>query len=581
MSTLFRSYSSFLNSVYNYPKNMETNHLIFNNFYTNFNNFVDYNFTSNLNRYPIYGYKNQIINDMTIYDIGKIHNISADGTNYLIDAIDKHHILSQKNVLDKIPIIRSEFIKDYSQQFTYFSKIEDLYDQTLFFNLKSIKPYNNFPELLFNEPFDSKLNNGSFLQYFTLQILFQQIYFNSNNFLSKSIIYFTDNDIINNDNIIDEFDLFINIEHEVITNEIVDVILKNVYQFPAVTKSIKDKMTLDITPNVLEIKQIFKDFVNDEIKDPVLDMSQIFNDSLANIFAVKITTDIYKNDLYFNQNTISSLVDVENKIIEDYKNELSPINIQQYLYLLFFYKFWPFKFINIIPYIVNNYVENFLKKDTDVCIDIFDLNLNIQNIINSLNSNELINYLDENNTNSYFITLKNQNQNSKFTMFLYFTQKLDLFIETDQFIKYIENIVNKIYKSLSSSTHVEYKFNWFKNHKVLHAYFKTLFRKHITSNTIFNNIYTLFDNEMTKIIGNTTGDEKCDTQILYEKEEIETTNQNLINYDNQIYTFFENHVTSTLMSEISFEYISYFLLDKSLIEDGGIGNWTIDDYIIK
>jgi len=581
MSTLFRSYSSFLNSVYNYPKNMETNHLIFNNFYTNFNNFVDYNFTSNLNRYPIYGYKNQIINDMTIYDIGKIHNISADGTNYLIDAIDKHHILSQKNVLDKIPIIRSEFIKDYSQQFTYFSKIEDLYDQTLFFNLKSIKPYNNFPELLFNEPFDTKLNNGSFLQYFTLQILFRQIYFNSNNFLSKSIIYFTDNDIINNDNIIDEFDLFINIEHEVITNEIVDVILKNVYQFPAVTKSIKDKMTLDITPNVLEIKQIFKDFVNDEIKDPVLDMSQIFNDSLANIFAVKTTTDIYKNDLYFNQNTISSLVDVENKIIEDYKNELSPINIQQYLYLLFFYKFWPFKFINIIPYIVNNYVENFLKKDTDVCIDIFDLNLNIQNIINSLNSNELINYLDENNTNSYFITLKNQNQNSKFTMFLYFTQKLDLFIETDQFIKYIENIVNKIYKSLSSSTHVEYKFNWFKNHKVLHAYFKTLFRKHITSNTIFNNIYTLFDNEITKIIGNTTGDEKCDTQILYEKEEIETANQNLINYDNQIYTFFENHVTSTLMSEISFEYISYFLLDKSLIEDGGIGNWTIDDYIIK
>jgi len=253
MSLLATTYSSFLNSVFNYPEFLMRRQNIFSRFHNDIENILSTDFTSILDNYPKYDTDSQIISDMSIYNLQKIYNISSDGTNYLIENINKHHILLDKIILDKMPYIRKNFINDYILQVSYFDSLETIYDKQFYFDLKNINKFNIFPSLLSNSEYNVILKDGSFIQQFIIQNLLEQTYCESTNFLNKMILYFSINNVVNKQNIKDDFNLFIDINQNEILTESTRLILKSIYQFSETSDSVINEIITDITPDFINI----------------------------------------------------------------------------------------------------------------------------------------------------------------------------------------------------------------------------------------------------------------------------------------------------------------------------------------
>ena len=370
MSILAKRFSSFFTSIYNYPSIQDDLNTKFTFVYENIDEILDDKFENKKKKFPKYKDCSKIIKQLSSYNVMRIYNVVSDGTKYLLETINKQHILTLKPNFDHMPLNRKNFIKDFYLQETYFTDIEDLYDKDVWFNLKNEQQRRNYYVTHFTSSFNSYLDDGSFIQIFSLHNLFNQTFTDSCNFLNKSIYYFSENDIINKTNIQNQFNDYIDNNHIDISKKLVSLIFKTIYQYPAVSQNIIDNLTVDISSKILNIKDIFKDFSDIFITDPVFELCQLTNKALSNISAVEITKDLFNNSNYFDQNIVQELVQIEDKIIRDFKSKISFSNIKQYLYMLFYYKFWPFKFLNVIPYVIRNYVENYLKPDK-ICPSLF------------------------------------------------------------------------------------------------------------------------------------------------------------------------------------------------------------------
>ncbi len=576
MSVLASSFSSFLNSVYNYPQFLDVQRDILNEFNNNKQNILTEKFTQSIIDYPKYN-NGKIIKKMASYNLNRIYNICSDGTDYLIDSMHKPAIKSEKIILDKMPKTRQRFIDDFNLQNVYFNNIDVIYDTNFYTDLKYINKFKIFYELFFIEGIDLRLEDASFIQTFLVKNMLETIYKTSTNILPKTILFFSENDLINNSTIKNDFNLFVNLNIDSINEDVTNIILKNVYQFAKPSERTIDNIKSDIFNNLTKVKDYFRDFVDVSMNDSIFELCQLFSKLNDNVISTKVLPEVFDNYDYFNQDIILSLTNLEDSIIRDFKKNVSVKNIQEYSYLTFIYKFWPFKFLNSIPYMMSVYVQNYLKNESINSISNSDYINYTTQIINSCNYSNLETYLNSNVTSSYVITQIEENRICEMTFYLYFMKKLDKFIESDEFNTYIEILTNDIFNSLEKETHTKFDFNWYKNHKILHVYFKSLFRTAITKNNLFYNNYIYFNSSIKQIISNTTGNSDYNTDINFNENRMSSVSQNLNVYTNRFKQFFESHVTSTLISDLSFDYITYFLLTTNNVQQEGIGSWFITD----
>ncbi len=582
MSTLAKRYSSFLTSNYNYPLILRDLEIKFTSVYENIDYILDYDFHDVSKRFPKYIDTSKIITKLTSYDLLKIYNISSDNVKYLLEAIQKQHILSLKPILDSMPFRRKNYLQDFYLQCTYFASLENLYDYNYYFNLKNAHIGCNHYTQLFSPSFNVFLDEGSFIQIFSLQNLFIKTFEESCNSLNKLVLYFSKNDIINKNTVKNEFNDYITANLSDISKNICDLIFKTIYQYPEVSNNVIDLVAADISPEVEKIKDIFDEFSDIYISDPVFELCQLTNTALTNILAVEITKDLSNKQDYFDQSIVQTLIGIEEKIIKDYRDKVTSANIKEYLFLLFYYKFSPFKFLNNVPYIIKNFVENFLKTEIDYSLDINSYEYYLSQVSNSGNLSNIKTYLETYVNNTYLVTLNHSYTITKFIFNLYFIEKIDTFLNSKSFKDYVENILEKLFYSLRNHSHTKYDFNWYKNNEIVNVFFKSLFRHLLTTNILFHNNWDLFDHHVNLILSNSTGDSQYDVSFSFDETKLEISFNNIASYYRNLAIFHENHVTSTLTTELIYDYTSYFLINYSGGTPAGINYWYVeDDFVVS
>ncbi len=577
MSTLARRYSSYLTSTYNYKEIIIDWSYFFNDINEKIEIVLNNDTTNSLNKYPIYETSSKTIYSLLNYNLMKIYNISPDDINHLLDSINKQNVLTLKHTTDKSPILKDNYILDYHLQMTYHTDLDELYNERENFNPKTEKNRRVFYPKLFNPSYNTYLEEGSYIQQLTIQSLFTQTYINSVDFMSKSTFYFSENDIINKTEIQDEFTSYINRNLFVMSEDITSLTLKTVYQFPNVSENLKQLVAKEIEPEIEKLKDLFNTFTDLTLNDPIFDMCQLYNKALSNIISTEVLKDTFHNGMYFDQYLVErDLILFEDDLMKTYLDNITSSNIKEYFYLLYLYKFWPFKFLNVIPYVLRDYVEHFLKPEEENSILPQQFKSYLKQIKSTTNFTNLSMYLNSHVNNTYLNTIEETFNVSHFVSTIFFIKHFDRFFNLKDYDTIIHDILNKIYITLRDNGHISEDQDWYFNNKVINIYLKSLFRADICDNKMLNNLFDNFTEHISLLLRNNTHDSKYNITCNFSDYKIEKSFDNIISYSDNLNLTFENHVTSSLICELTFNYTSYFLNNFSGRTPEGIGYWYLE-----
>ena len=305
----------------------------------------------------------------------------------------------------------------------------------------------------------------------------------------------------------------------------------------------------------------------------------ITNSALADEFLIRIleatnwpisnddpeyNEEIYKN---LTKSLISKMMVYENDAFDTYMGKMTPENIQNYLFLVFLYKFWPINFLNILQLEMKEYTEVVIKTNEikdNLFVNQILFSQVISNFINNdtdIDYNNLCNYVNANINDTHIHDILNMYDIPKFICRLHYLQLINNFINTESFDKLIKDTVFDIFIYFRDNGHLPYNFNWCNELEALNMYVKSYLQQGIGTinvegkpllfNDITENINTLCQSTTSTIY--TLPNNAVDFKAVF-KEML--ANTNILNCMNKSV---ESFALSTVTKEILLSIMSSYL----------------------
>ncbi len=569
MSILSSGYSSYMSHFHKLQQRITTFNYAFNHVFELAKDgiFIDCNIEERMSDYPKYPCIYRYIESLGAFNILKIYHSSLDTVDTLVDYITSKNALEIKPNLDRIPEDLTKLTNDIYLQYTFFSDVNDLFNlKQHFHDYSALRKLINYSNALSDDVYNELHANHSFIHLFLFDFIFRQQLKNNANYSNALNVYCITNDIFNRQSIIDEFGNFIDANENVFLRNVVSTIIQSLYKMSNTDDHLISAIMERIRPNLETLKLAFENYTTNSTVLPSSEISYYCLNSLYLVFGSKTINEIFNNEDIFDQAYIQTVSNDEDIIFQNFVSTVSSTNLKSYLYLSYLYKFWPVKFVNIYPLIMDKYVEDIVKPDSLLAYPQKNLESIAKHLIAEpiLKYGPLTEYFNNNVNTSYLYNLCQEEGVTQFGSFIYFVKLMDGFMESDVYKDFVDNVYHDVFLILRDKGYVDHNFNWCTCKELFNLFFKSFIRSNITSNSIFPNVSSEFENVFYNIINNSTGDPIYDVNISFVETRLKSLyNSMVISHFDKIHGFVESMFLSKLSDIAAYRMLNYFLVDQS------------------
>jgi hypothetical protein len=389
MSVFADAYSRYLTNNFNYTIRSKVFRKYFRTslvFMTD-PKFMTKSFIDQIDDFPKYPYFFHPMRETESIDLIKIYNTSMDNTDELVGSMVGISQLSKKELYDKIPILSDDILEEVCFQFSFISNSTDLYNYDLILrSFVSEYQYRNFYSDLYSDLYystdqvagdTSGLEDKAFSYEYILYSCLYNVISSSHDIYTKTLIYLR---YINSSGMIADrvdktamltgFQTFTNTHQTNMSIDLADIIGKSMYDYQKISPIMMQNLQTIINNKIVNVTsglyQAFYQLMNAiNSLSPVEIITSNVTNQLNAFIATDIASRIYDDPAIVNQVQMSSETLFEENEFNAYINKISQVELKNYLFLCFLYKFWPVKFLNIMQLTLKEYVEDYIKTTND------------------------------------------------------------------------------------------------------------------------------------------------------------------------------------------------------------------------
>ncbi len=474
---------------------------MYSSIYNNISNgkFLRTDFLDSTDDYPKYPHRYNTIDSLRYFNQIKIFNSAMDNTVYLLEGVSEK-IQTLKSFYDTIP--ESDIYLDWALQETYFSNMfKNVYPELFFYYLFEQNDYGNYVFDTFYGTIDENMNDTSLIYDVILYMFLKRNIYNCSDFYAKGMNYLLLIPAVDNSYISNMFNIYIDNNKEDFCKNFLKFIIRYTYGVDDFSDKFLNDLYQNLFSEVLEIKTIFSDHCIDA-NNILFKIMTLISQTLSMYISTKhlpiILEEVWSNgatggSFIENLNNIISssfgLKTQEQEIFNTLQNRDAVDPIKPYLFLNYYYKFFPKKFLNILQLIINQYCNTYIKPDDRKEFESNEISQNIDLIVNNLKFSELISYLTTNITNTNvtsYLTEKDNNEHLiEFGCKLAIADFFDSFFSLTEgyvstgFPEYIDNIYSSIYYYLKDAGYIDHEYSHFKNRDLSNLYMKSYIKNKI------------------------------------------------------------------------------------------------------
>ena len=582
-------FSSILYNISDYGKLLSETAAVYSNTMDEIDKlfFMSLDFLNYHNEYPKYPLDYKVIQNLGKYNLVSIYNVVQNDVRYLLDAIESSEVLGLKGKMDKIP--NKEILQDRNLQETYFSKISEdilprnIYGGFLFDKIRQSYLFKTFGYYVSQDCKESSLVYEYSFYALMLRNLRNSLRIYENAFSNSNPT------ILKNTEFSDSFKKYISDNDETLSKKLITYILEYTYKISNPSNTFLDDISKSIGEKLRGLSKVFEDGI--KIKDNVcVNLVLRGTEYLYNCISSKFANLAAGKDLnLIPQDTINAL-----KKYELYGDDLDdPINykyvtdkystqtFRQYLYLVYYYKNYPRKFLNVLQLSLLAYTIQFMVDRNKTTFNTSKLLNNFRKVLGTAASKsstgldlDVLHDLLTSMINREYIlsTIKSERiieYTTRIEMVNYIEEILSL--SNPDFETYIDELYDIIFKYLKNTVQIEPYYEYCFNKKMLHWYLLGYIKRDILKDNVvkdesvvWTNVFDREEKVISKIFDDTLNSEKYDPEsskyvIKFDTDKMRTRaiqfiEGNIVNIGN----LFDNIIETAAEKKLHSENISYY-----------------------
>ena len=560
---LTETFSSILYNISDYEKQLTDIAKIFTKTMDEIDKlfFMSIDFLEYYKDYPRYPIDFKVIQNLSKYNLVTIYNIVQNDVKYLLNAIETPEVLALKNSYDKIPNV--EIQRDYNLQTTYFTNISSsLFNRDIYngFSLDKTRQsylFKTFGYYIPQEMKESSLISNYILYVFLLRNLRSSLKIFESTFSSKAYL------LRKNTIYINSFNQYLDGVKKKFAESLIKYILEYTYKISDPSRTFLNEIINRVTDKLDGLKDLFANAMS--IKDSITNnMILTGTEILYNYIACKFTNSAADPTLNLvNNDLVTSLKSYELEVYNKITDKYSIQSFREYLYLVYYYKLYPRKFLNVLQLAIISYVRQNLVDQNESIFNYAVLLSYFYKLLGSVNTpasgginfSNLQELLSQVITPTYLIETIEQQKIVEFTtrmgMVNYFEDVFSL--DDSDFDKFIDELYEIIFSYLKESVQIEPYYEYYFNKKMIFWYVLSYLKRDIFQNKIFNKEEIQISEVFDEIINSPSYKVNFNIERMRSR-----TVQYVEGNINNIGNLFDNIVETAAEKKLHSENITYF-----------------------
>ena len=559
---LSETFSSILYNISDYEQQLTNITVLFTKSLENIDNrfFLPIDFLDQYKEYPRYPIDFKVINNLNKYNLVTIYNIVQSNVQYLLDAIENSNVLNLKLSFDKIPNV--EILRDYYLQTAYFSNISnDIFERSIFNGFTTDNKQRSYLFKTFGYYVPQDMKESSLIYN---HVLYTLILRNLRSSLKIFESTFSSNAYLlrKNNTYIQSFNQYIDDNKNNLAEKLTKYILEYTYKISNPSGTFLNDIVQKVIGKLDDLKKIFADTV--KIKDSITNNIILYGtEILYNYIACKFTNSAADPSLNIISNDLISVLkefelETYNAILEKYSSQ----KFREYLYLVYYYKPYSRKFLNVLQLSIIDYVQQYLIEEktfnTSVLLSYIYKIIGTTNstVKGGINLDNLESMFTEIITPEYLIETVEQQKIVEFATRINMVGCIEDVFSSDNtdFNTFIDELYEIIFKYLNNTVQIEPYYDYHFNKKMVIWYLTSYLKRDILQNKIFNKEEIQISEIFNEIINNPSY--KINFNI--EKMRVRTV-QYIEGNISQIGTLLDNILETAAEKKLHSENITYFL----------------------
>ena len=527
---------------------------------------LPYNFLDLYRSYPRYPYDFRVIKNLKKYNIITIFNSAQDDIEHLLSGITNKDILNLKTRMDKLPTKR--IAEDFALQNAFFANVtDDLFEKPMLYGLITDTQLRSYLFKTFGhvggKTISMETKDTSFTFLYAIYLLLTKNFTTSMRIFEKSYQYLIPIVELQNDKFLAALHKYFDENIDFITESITRFILSYTYNITNPSGSFLKGVLDFIKPKIIEMKNVFMIFFKDRDIISVecsYFITLIFYSLMSNEFVNYVTP--MQNDVV-NRDLIQALKDEEIRKFDEIFKDYSGYAFKQYLYLVYYYKMYPQKFLNVLQLVLGAFSKQTLLKDFD-SINHSEIHGNLMQLFGTMATGpaaglkfkkieELLNlFFTQDKLKELLLDNQVVEFGFRLRMIEYFEE---FFNSTAPYITtYFDSLFSAFFDYLNNTVQVNPYKEYFFNRKMLLWYTAAFFKKEILENKIFSKQEILMQQAFLNIITNPGFKPNFDIEKMRVRI-VQFFAGNIVN----ITTLFQNVFNTAVDKQLHNENITYFL----------------------
>lgn len=563
INPLTETFSSIVQNITNYENVLGFLSEVFTSTIKNIDEkqFLSVDFLDYYQKYPKYNLDFKPINTLNKYNLVTIYNIAQNDLNLLIESIEDINVLNLKIKTDQYSDINVR--DDYYLQTCFFTKMNELINPTIYSGFLTDSERQTYIYKTFGYYVNQNTKESSLT---FLYILYVFLIKNLKNYLKIFETSYDQNyeNLQNNTEYSTFFSEYLNTNSLNLSTNLVKFILAYTYKITNPSGSFLKNIVDIVQKKLITLPTIVNNYfkIIDSISANLLlnttnylyhvltsQLLSVMNDPSLNIISTE---------------TIQVLREKEIKLIDPILKNYTAQSIRDYLYLVYYYKLNPKKFLNVLQTSLVTYTKQKLINYDENIFNLATLQNTFHQLAGTINSSppksginfDAIGKILKITIQPEIVSTVLNDTNviafsTRMTMIEYF--ELIFNSTNSEFELFLDDLYESIFAYLKNTVQIEPYYEYFFNRKMIQWYLCGCFKRDILNNKIFAKAEILISEILDNILEN-------QEKYIYNIEKMRSrTVQFLEGNINNIGNFFENVLETSIEKKLHNEHIAYFL----------------------
>lgn len=583
INDLSETYSSILYHASDYETRlMETTNLLvstLNDIDQRF--FMSLDFLEYYREYPRYPLDYKVINNLGKYNLVSIYSVVQNDVRYLLDAIESPEVLGLKSKMDKIP--NKDILQDYNLQTTYFTSIyNELLERSVYGGFLADKTRRSYLFKTFGYYIPMSNKESSLIYEY---ILYLTVVRNMRTCLRiyEKALNREGISVPKNDEYVEYFRKYIEENKTTLAESLVKYILEYTYRISDPSSKFTSGIVGKVVDTLVGLVDIFKNSLKKQdniFVNMVLRGTEYLYSYIGAAFANSAadSSNFTEDNQILTQHTIDSLKKFEMGTIDEFE----PINykyitdkylvqtFRQYLYLVYYYKAFPRKFLNVLQLTLLNFVTQTMVDREVVIFNPNTLISYFHKILGTktdrdkgeINMDVISSTLEETLTPQTLIDIIQQRGISEYTTRVEMVGKVEEIFSFDnpEFEEFVDGLYDKVFDYLKESVQIEPYYEYHFNKKMIYWYLLGCIKRDILKKKVFYYHEELLAETLQDTLESDAYNPESEKYVIkFDPERMRTRVVQYIDGNiTNIGKLFDNIVETAAEKKLHSENISYF-----------------------